>query len=63
VPMGRAAHVSNAKSDDLSYVMHALFLVGSLLPITAMLTALFAAVWIRQADREREALAPRSHQH
>jgi hypothetical protein len=42
--------------------MHMLFLVGSLLPITAMLTALFAAVWIRQAEREREALAPRSHQ-
>jgi hypothetical protein len=43
-------------------VVHALFLVGSLLPVTAMLTALFAAVWIRQQDREREALAPRSHQ-
>ena len=42
--------------------MHALFLVGSFLPLTAMLTALFAAVRIRQAEREREALAPRSHQ-
>ena len=60
--MGRAAHVSAPPSDDLRGVMHALFLVGSLLPLTAMLTALFAAVWIRQAEREREAPAPRSHQ-
>jgi len=60
--MGRAAHVSPAKSDDGSHVMHVLFLVGSHLPLTAMLTALFAAVWIRQAEREREAaLALRSH--
>jgi len=59
--MGRAAHVPAAKSDDGRDVLHALFLVGSLLPVTAMLTALFAAVWLRQADREREAPAPRSH--
>jgi hypothetical protein len=60
--MSRAAHAVTAHPDDGSGVMHLLFLVGSLLPLTAMLMALFAAVWIRQAEREREALAPRSHQ-
>jgi hypothetical protein len=59
--MGRAAHAGPAAGDDASSVMHTLFLVGSLLPVTAMLTALFAAVWIRQAELEREAVAPRSH--
>jgi hypothetical protein len=59
--MSRAAHAVEPDQDDGSGVLHALFLVGSLLPVTAMLTALFAAVWIRQAEREREAVAPRSH--
>ena len=34
--------------------VHALFLAGSLLPLGAMLAALFAAVWLRDARRERE---------
>ena len=59
--MSRAAHAAEPDPDDGSGVLHALFLVGSLLPVTAMLTALFAAVWVRQAEREREAVAPRSH--
>jgi hypothetical protein len=59
--MSRAAHAVERNRDDGSGVLHALFLVGSLLPVTAMLTALFAAVWVRQAEREREAIAPRSH--
>ena len=59
--MSRAAHAVEPDPDDGSGVLHALFLVGSLLPVTAMLTALFAAVWVRQAEREREAVAPRSH--
>lgn len=41
-------------------IVHALFLAGSLLPLAAMLAALFAAVWIREGEREREAAAPRS---
>jgi hypothetical protein len=60
--MSRAAHAVPADRDDGPGVMHLLFLVESLLPLTAMLMALFAAVWIRQAEREREALASRSHQ-
>ena len=43
-------------------VEHVLFLAGALLPLVAMLSALFAAVWIREGAREREALAPRSQQ-
>jgi hypothetical protein len=36
------------------------FLAASLLPLAAMLAALFVAVWLRERRREREALAPRS---
>jgi hypothetical protein len=34
--------------------------VGGLLPLAAMLSALFAAVWICEGRREREVPAPRS---
>ena len=37
-----------------------LVVVGGLLPLAAMLAALFAAVWIREGRREREAVARRS---
>jgi hypothetical protein len=37
-----------------------LFWVGSLLPLAAMLAALFAAVWIKEGERERTAARPRS---
>ena len=45
--------------------MQALMIVGGLLPLAAMLASLFAAVWIRDAEREheREALPSRSHSH
>jgi hypothetical protein len=45
---------------DVALVAHALFLAGALLPLVAMLSALFAAVWIREGVREREAVASRS---
>ena len=51
-------------------VLHALLLAGGLLPLAAMLVALFAAVWLRQAETgqstmgqgRREALAPAPRQ-
>jgi len=49
-------------ADRVAPVLHALFLAGALLPLVAMLSTLFAAVWIREGEREREAPAPRSHQ-
>ena len=32
-----------------------------LFPLAVMLALLFAAAWLQDAQREREALAPRSH--
>jgi hypothetical protein len=37
-------------------MLHVLLLVGSAVPVAAMLASLFAAVWIRKSER-REALA------
>jgi hypothetical protein len=40
-------------------MLHALLLAGSVVPVVAMLAALFAAAWIRQGEGERrEAPAP-----
>jgi hypothetical protein len=41
-------------------LVEVLLVVGGLLPIAAMLAALFAAVWIRDGLRERDAAASRS---
>jgi hypothetical protein len=41
-------------------MMHALMLIGSAVPLAAMLAALFAAVWIYDGQREAEARAPSS---
>ena len=41
-------------------LLHALLIVAGSLPLAAMLAALFAAVWIREGRREREAAPPRS---
>jgi hypothetical protein len=46
-------------------VLHALLLAGGLLPLAAMLVALFAAAWLRQAETgqgRREELAPARRQ-
>jgi len=45
--------------------MQALVIAAGLLPLAAMLAALFAAVWIRDAERghEREAAPSRSHSY
>jgi hypothetical protein len=51
-------------------VLHVLLLAGGLLPLAAMLVALFAAAWLRQAETgqsrtgrgRREALAPARRQ-
>ena len=59
--MSRAALATAARRGDRGHV-HALFLAGALLPLVAMLSALFAAVWIREGAREREALASRPQQ-
>ncbi len=34
--------------------------LGGVVPLLAMLTALFAAVWVKEGERERTALAARS---
>ena len=39
---------------------HAFLLVASVVPLAAMLAALFAAVWIREGQREVEARAQTS---
>ncbi|HZR96861.1 MAG TPA: hypothetical protein VFA56_14280 [Gaiellaceae bacterium] len=39
--------------------MHALLLAGGLVPLAAMLAALFAAVWLRTGRREELAPARR----
>jgi hypothetical protein len=38
-------------------VIDALVLVGGLLPLAAMLAALFGAAWLREGRREQAALA------
>jgi hypothetical protein len=46
-------------------VLQALLLVGGLVPLAAMLVALFAAAWLRQSDvgqGRREELAPAPRQ-
>jgi hypothetical protein len=40
-------------------LLHALLLAGGLLPLAAMLVALFAAAWLRQGRREEPAPARR----
>ena len=46
----------------MAAVVHVLVIAGTFLPLVAMLAALAAAVWIRDAERVREATAraPRS---
>ncbi|MGZ4352806.1 MAG: hypothetical protein ACXVZ4_04615 [Gaiellaceae bacterium] len=41
--------------------LQALLIAGGLLPPAAMLASLFAAVWLCEGRREREAAASRSH--
>jgi len=41
-------------------VLEALVLAGGLVPLAAMLVALFAAVWLREGRREQAALAPKN---
>jgi hypothetical protein len=40
---------------------HALLVLASVVPLAAMVAALFAAVWIRERQREAEARARASH--
>ena len=61
--MSRTALAGRAAGGDPRPLVYALFLAGSLLPVVAMLAALFAAVWIHEGEREREALASRSQRH
>jgi hypothetical protein len=44
----------------MAVLLHALLLAGGLVPLAAMLVALFAAAWLRQSDGQgrREELAP-----
>jgi hypothetical protein len=42
---------------------HAFLLAASLLPLAAMLAALFAAMWIHERRREAEARASASRRH
>jgi hypothetical protein len=42
---------------------HALLIVASLVPLAAMLAALFAAVWIDEGRREAEARTSTSHRN
>ena len=49
--MGRSASVRPGREAD--GVLSALLLVGSLVPLGAMLIALFAAAWIREGRRAR----------
>jgi hypothetical protein len=44
----------------VAVVEHALLIVASVVPLAAMLAALFAAVWIHEGRREAEARAPAS---
>jgi len=47
----------------VAVVAHALFLVASVVPLAAMLAALFAAVWIHEGRREAEARASTSRRN
>jgi hypothetical protein len=38
----------------MAALVHVLVVAGTFLPLAAMLAALAAAVWIRDAERERE---------
>jgi hypothetical protein len=42
---------------------HALLIVASVLPLAAMVAALFAAVWIHEGQREAEARASASRRN
>jgi hypothetical protein len=42
---------------------HAFLVAASLLPLAAMLAALFAAMWIHEGRREAEARASASRHH
>jgi hypothetical protein len=42
---------------------HALLVAASLLPLAAMVAALFAAMWIHEGRREAEARASASRRH
>ena len=44
----------------MALVLQGLLVVGGLLPLVAMLAALFAAVWIREVRRDRDAADARS---
>ena len=48
---------SVCEEQAVSVLEHALLLATSVLPLAAMLAALFAAVWIREGRREAEAHA------
>jgi hypothetical protein len=43
----------------MAVLLQVLLVVGGLLPLVAMLSALFAAVWIREGKRDRDAAAAR----
>ncbi len=42
-------------------VAHVAFVAAALLPLAAMLAALFAAVWIREGERESGQARPLPH--
>jgi hypothetical protein len=44
----------------VAVLLQVLMVVGGLLPLAAMLFALFAAVWIREGWRDRDAADARS---
>ena len=43
----------------MAVLLQVLLAVGGLLPLVAMLLALFAAVWIREGRRDRDAAGTR----
>jgi hypothetical protein len=56
--MSRPALVAQEERRDpvpVASVLHALFLAGALVPLIAMLSALLAALWIREGEREAPA--------
>ena len=53
---------TTARRDEAVQMLeHALLLLASVVPLAAMLAALFAAVWIREGQREAEARARAPH--
>jgi len=44
----------------MAVLLQILLVAGGLLPLAAMLSALFAAVWIREGRRDRDAAEARS---